>query len=200
MNRKSQLPKRKSTRLNGHDYRAPGVYFITICTDKRAQFFGSVKNGKMMWNEIGNKANELLQALTDHHPHAKPIVWIVMPNHIHLILLQSDISNSQKSSERPLLADSITAGTQLLASAKKEEDKSGKQNRSIPRPKAGSVSTIIQQFKASVKRWCNQNGYGYFRWQGRFHEHIARDKRAYQEIYRYIVKNPEKWAADRFHS
>ena len=68
------------------------------------------------------------------------------------------------------------------------------------KPVPGSVSVIINQYKSSVKRWCNKNGHTHFQWQSRFHDHIIRDEQSYQRISEYIINNPAKWADDKFYS
>jgi hypothetical protein len=67
------------------------------------------------------------------------------------------------------------------------------------KPIAGSVSVIINQFKASLKRWCNQHGHGYFQWQSRFYDHIIRNEESCQNIVNYMINNPKKWEQDKFH-
>ncbi|MDP1621890.1 MAG: hypothetical protein Q8M08_06085 [Bacteroidales bacterium] len=64
-------------------------------------------------------------------------------------------------------------------------------------PIAGSVSVIINQYKSSVKRWCNKNGHNFFQWQPRFHDHIIRNKKSYQNIVNYIRNNPKLWKEER---
>ena len=68
------------------------------------------------------------------------------------------------------------------------------------KPVPGSISVIINQYKSSVKRWCNKNGHSRFQWQSRFYDHIIRDEQSYQRISEYIINNPAKWADDKFYS
>lgn len=42
---------RKQLRIPGYDYRSPGYYFVTLCTNNRACLFGEVLNGKMHLND-----------------------------------------------------------------------------------------------------------------------------------------------------
>ncbi|MCK5211584.1 hypothetical protein KAJ89_02685 [Candidatus Parcubacteria bacterium] len=49
----------KSARLVGYDYSGDGLYFITICTHNKEMFFGNVKNGKMILNDIGKLAKNI---------------------------------------------------------------------------------------------------------------------------------------------
>jgi hypothetical protein len=61
------------------------------------------------------------------------------------------------------------------------------------KPVSGSVSVIINQYKSSVKRWCNKNGYGFFQWQPRFYDHIIRNDESRNKIAEYIVNNAKQW-------
>jgi hypothetical protein len=67
------------------------------------------------------------------------------------------------------------------------------------KPIPGSVSVIINQYKSSVKRWCNKNGHEHFKWQSRFHDHIIRNQQSYVTISEYIINNPAKWGDDKFY-
>jgi hypothetical protein len=67
------------------------------------------------------------------------------------------------------------------------------------KPIAGSVSVIINQYKSSVKRWCNKNGLYCFKWQSRFHDHIIRNEESCQNIVNYIRTNPKHWEDDKFY-
>lgn len=65
------------------------------------------------------------------------------------------------------------------------------------RPVKGSVSVMINQYKGSVKKWCNQNGHECFQWQGRFYDHVIRDNKEYCAIKNYIINNPANWNKDK---
>lgn len=64
-------------------------------------------------------------------------------------------------------------------------------------PKPGSLSVIIRSYKSSITRWCRQNNDNVFRWQPRFYENIIRDRKALNNISRYIINNPAKWSQDK---
>lgn len=36
-------------------------------------------------------------------------------------------------------------------------------------------------------------------WQHHYHEHIIRDEKSYQNISKYFMNNPKKWASNKFH-
>ncbi len=78
---------RKQIRLPGWDYSAEGVYFITICCYDRESFFGRLIDKKMIFSEIGEMASGFWKEIPEHFNHVKLDEFVVMPNHIHGILI-----------------------------------------------------------------------------------------------------------------
>jgi putative transposase len=104
-----QLPQRKNMRLRTHDYSSAGRYFVTICTKYHVQWLGDVMGGKMCLNAAG----EIVQAQWDRLPMCFPGLeldqFIVMPNHIHGILVLTESLRYSKPAKkpRPTLSDII---------------------------------------------------------------------------------------------
>jgi len=104
---------------------------------------------------------------------------VVMPNHMHGII---EIKN------KPITALGIGhVQAQQTTRAKK-----------IPQPGSGSIPVIIQQYKSTLKRWCNKNERNYFQWQSRFHDRVIRSIEEYVRIAEYIDNNSSKWPEDKF--
>ena len=80
------LPDRKLNRLKLFDYRNEATYFVTICTDEREMVFGEIINGEMHSNEFGKIADEQFKWLANQYPYIFLHAWIVMPNHVHVLL------------------------------------------------------------------------------------------------------------------
>ena len=78
---------RKSIRLKGHDYSQAGLYFITICVQDRACLFGKVVNGEMKLNDAGVMVKNEWLKLPQRFPNIQLHEFVVMPNHIHGILI-----------------------------------------------------------------------------------------------------------------
>jgi putative transposase len=76
-----------SARLQNWDYGSNAAYFITICTQHRQCWFGHIQNGNRILSEIGNIANRYWQDISIHFPFVKLDEFIVMPNHIHGIII-----------------------------------------------------------------------------------------------------------------
>ncbi|MBQ6837002.1 MAG: transposase [Clostridia bacterium] len=84
--------KRKNIRLRGYDYSTPGWYFITICTKNKEKLLCDIVGTdilggpKIIFTEWGNIVNSQLIKMRDFYSHIKIDRYIVMPNHVHLIL------------------------------------------------------------------------------------------------------------------
>lgn len=180
MNQNPENHQRKSIRLKGHDYSQEGLYFITICCKNRECFFGKIENDKMLLNEIGRIAFVYWASIPEHYSQSKLHEFIVMPNHIHGII---ELVGPRQGDVGP------RHGVAL--------QQPGNTNQ-FGKPIPGSISVIINQYKSSVQRWCNQNEFSFFKWQSKFHDHIIRNEHAYKNISRYISNNPANWKDDNF--
>ncbi len=76
-----------SARMQNWNYKWAGAYFITICTQNREHYFGEIKNGKMQLSPIGVIADIMWYEIKNHTQNTKLDAFVVMPNHIHGILI-----------------------------------------------------------------------------------------------------------------
>ena len=85
------LPRRKPNRLPNYDYSQAGYYFITLCTkDKQPLFWQpsvGATYGRPLHSDLGRIAEDTLSRLDAVYPYVRVDKWVVMPNHIHLILV-----------------------------------------------------------------------------------------------------------------
>ena len=190
----------KSIRLPHWDYTSDGEYFVTICTKDRVNFFGEVKNGIMGLNDIGCMVVKFWQEIPNHFNNVKLDEWIVMPNHVHGIIIIKNPTVETRHGTSLRMDNMFCCNTDLHDSAKSKYNQFGPLITK-------SLSSIINQFKGAVTRWCRKNGYFDFMWpfglelmverQPRFYEHIIRDSDALYEIREYIKYNPVQWERDR---
>jgi putative transposase len=155
----------KQIRLKNWDYSSSGVYYITICCADKQPFFGKIKDGSVQFSEIGEVAKNFWVEIPNHFKHVELDAFIIMPDHLHGILI---LMNTIENRDRPF------------------------QKNEFSKPVKNSLSVIINQYKSSVKRWCNKNGHLRFEWQSRFYDHIIRDDQSFDEIRHYILTNPSK--------
>ena len=169
---------RQSMRLPHYDYTQDGAYFVTIVTRNRLRLFGDVLCGKMVLNDIGKLVETVWLEIPSHFEYVTADAFIIMPNHVHgIILLEGDSSKS-------------IVGTRHAVSLPKGE--------TFGKPIAGSLSTIIRSFKSEVSRQVNLTERTHVAklWQGRFYEHIIRNEREHQAIFDYIQANAQNWLED----
>jgi putative transposase len=215
---KTKMHDRKTTRLKGYDYSQAGLYFITICTKDKKCFFGKIIDKTMILNDVGNIAYNYLMEIPKHFPGVKIDAYIIMPNHVHLILnlgrRRGDITcRSDITCDVPTICDNphqnrrdMTCHVPTMRDSPNHDHRDmtcrvpttdARMNK-FSNPVSGSVSVIIQQYKSSVKRWVNKNNHKYFQWQSRFNDRIIRDDQSYRNTCNYIVNNPAKWNNDKF--
>jgi REP element-mobilizing transposase RayT len=81
---------RRSIRLPGYDYTHEGIYFVTICTQNRECLFGDIIDGKIKLNDTGHVVTETWKWLAIQYDYVELDEWVVMPNHIHAIIVITD--------------------------------------------------------------------------------------------------------------
>ena len=105
------LPIRKHPRLKNFDYSSAGAYFITICTHNRKCLFSHIVGRGLAPTEIrytayGQIAKEQLFLLEKRYPFLKIDQYVIMPNHIHVILMLGEAAGA---SPRPTVPDIVCA-------------------------------------------------------------------------------------------
>lgn len=83
----SELPKRATIRWQGYDYANVGAYYLTIVTDDRRPLFGRIVDGILQPSPIGELARQCWGAIPHHMPHVDVGEFVVMPNHVHGIVV-----------------------------------------------------------------------------------------------------------------
>ena len=110
----SQIHHRRTIRLNSYDYSQVGAYFITICTIHRECIFGEIVNGEMILNDFGQIAHDEWLKTTRIRPNITLDVFVIMPNHIHgIIIISRDDLSSGGECDSPLQDGDITRRGEL---------------------------------------------------------------------------------------
>jgi len=182
----------ESTRLKGWDYSSPGRYFITICTGDHECCFGSVRNGKMDLSDIGYIADKYLHEIPNHFPFAMVDEFIVMPNHVHVIIQIKNNPGNQRGGGFDGGRDA-----KYCVSTPVNIPKTQCNNKNTFGPQSGNLASIIRGYKTGVSVWCRKSN-RQFVWQPRFYDHIIRDEKELYFIRRYIRQNPACWDKDEF--
>lgn len=175
---------RRSIRLQGYDYSQPGAYFITLCTQNRQCLFGNVIDGKMILNDYGQIAHQCWLEIPHHYPNVELDEFIVMPNHVHGIIIIHDIDVAIESPNDKSY-NNVGAIHELPLQYQK-------QRCLMTLPK------IIGRFKMNSAKQINQlrQTMGLSVWQRNYYEHIIRNDESLHKIREYIHNNPLKWELD----
>jgi putative transposase len=182
-----------TTRAAWWDYSSNGGYFLTTCTSNREPYFGSIKDGIMKLSAIGIKANECWQKIPEHYPFVKLDEFVVMPNHIHGIIIIDKISVKNEQFSKI----GFDANTKIPVEVQNIIQTQNQANNNFG-PQSNNVASIIRGFKIRVTVYCRQNKYP-FGWQSRYHDHIIRGDNELNRIRIYIINNPANWSEDKHH-
>ena len=132
METKNELPKRRHPRLKKFDYSTTGAYFITICThDRRCMLSHIVGRGLapaetkgIEYTLFGEIAEKQLFLLEDRFPYLAVDKYVIMPNHIHAIMILN--GEAAGASPRPTVTDIVCAYKSLTTRECKKNGFDGK--------------------------------------------------------------------------
>ena len=101
-------------RLLGYDYSLAGAYFITMVTHHRECVFGEVVNGEMRVNQYGKIVEHIWMDLPSHYLQITLDTFVVMPNHVHGIVVINDLCKGG-SETRPYVAEKLINNDKILS-------------------------------------------------------------------------------------
>jgi len=196
---------RRSIRLKGYDYTQAGVYFVTIVTQNRACLFGDIVAGEVRLNAFGQAVAETWLWLATQYGYVELDEWVVMPNHLHGIVVITDTDNGCPTDGGGVGGGSRTAPTVIGATGGGDGVGGGSRTAptviasTAPMVKRKPLGRLIGAFKTvSTKRINEYRGTpGVVVWQRNYYEHIIRDERSLNRIREYIAANPLRWHLDR---
>jgi len=175
----------RSIRLRGYDYTRAGAYFVTICTKDHACLLGEIEDAEMVLNDAGRIASDCLCAVEQHFRTVELDAFVVMPNHVHAIIVIIDARGSLEC------APVVRVGAQHAAPPQPAS--------SPPTVTPGSLAAVVRSYKSAVTRQVRQQSgaSGIQVWQRNYYEHIVRNEDSLNRIRQYIADNPARWEFDR---
>jgi putative transposase len=166
-------PRRTRIRLATCDYSREGPYFVTICVAGMQCLFGRVDGNVVRLSKAGCVARETWMGVLESFPTVVPDEFVIMPNHMHAILVFVGAGLAPPG-----------VSTSTLAPSKS---------------KTLTLSDVIRIFKSISTRKINaQSGRaGQVLWQRSFYDRVLRDGDELRHAQRYIAENPARWSAKR---
>jgi len=88
-------PIRKKNRIPEYDYSEPNVYFLTVCITDRKNILWDLQKVKeplttIPLSIIGSVVDEAIRDIPNHYSNVVVDKYVIMPNHIHMILVLSE--------------------------------------------------------------------------------------------------------------
>ncbi|MFH1456580.1 MAG: hypothetical protein ABIF17_00520 [Patescibacteria group bacterium] len=217
---------RKRNRKQDFDYSSSGIYVVTICVEKREYFFGDIKNNKIVLNDLGKIVWHGLYWLENNFDYLEINEEIVMPNHIHFILIINNpdkfglfmtdkhfemYNRSRSDRSRPVGVENAN-NPLIVGNGNTRSDRSplvGNQNginqtlrtdssRAVATgvKKIKSLSELVGAFKTITSKKIHKIGREDFKWQRSFYDQIIRNEKMFFNIKEYIRNNPINWQDD----
>jgi len=178
-----EIYHRHTIRLQGYDYSSEGAYFVTICTQNHECLFGEILNNKMILNAAGQMITTILQQIPDHYPGNDIDEFVVMPNHIHSIIIVG-------AGPRVCPNKNVCPGPRACP---------GESGNHGGLPLPDIVSRIKTMTTKKYSDGVIKSGWQPFNgklWQRNYYEHIIRNENELFQIREYVENNPANWETD----
>ena len=182
-----------SARAAWWDYRNDAAYFVTICTAGREHYFGEIRDEIMYLSEMGKFAHENWHEMPDHCPFVKLDSFVVMPNHLHGILVIDNLVDFDCRDDVGRDAINRVSTCEQSEPPEKIGGITGENNPML----FDNLSRAIRWYKGKTTFKCHSL-HADFGWQTRFHDHIIRDEESWKNIQEYILNNPARWDKDKY--
>lgn len=136
---------------------------------------GEIVDEEMMLSSYGKVAKACFEGIPQHFVQAEVDTFVVMPNHLHGVIVIANTTEVAAQHAAPLRSDAPL------------------------RPTPGSLSTIVRSVKSASAKRINELRRlpGVPVWQRNYYERVIRNDRELEGIREYIATNPLKWALDR---
>jgi REP element-mobilizing transposase RayT len=163
------------------------MYFVTICTFQRQCLFGEIVAGETRLNELGQiVVHEWLRS-QDIRQEIDFDAWVIMPNHIHgiVVIHPPNTPQSSDTQRHPVGANG----------------RSPLHGIAFQPMKPRSLSSFIAGFKSATTKQINliRNAPGTPVWQRNYYDHIIRNEISLEHLRAYIHNNPLSWQEDPLH-
>ncbi len=186
---------RKRIRLQGYDYSQAGTYFITISTANYKCILSKICDQQVTLLPIGSIVNKCLSEIKQYYPQIEVNQYVIMPNHLHVLLYLNDISMKSGLS---------SAGTIGEYGTGRREYGTGRREPAINESSRGRkhLYQIIGTFKAAATQLCRKQKLlkgEELLWMRSFYDRIVRNDKEFTKFSQYILTNPLCWELDHLY-
>ena len=178
---------RKSNRLLGYDYSRGGMYYVTICTRDRLPLLSKIENnggtglasvlnnaGPFTLTRVGEIVDRNWKEISTHYLNVAIDDYIIMPNHLHGILIFNSRDKNVANPERAPASDAPPLYLGSIIGVFKSR-------------------CVIENLKFIKKNGSDEIGKI---WQKNYHDQIVRNEDDLERFRKYIRINPITWLDD----
>ncbi|MEW6088305.1 MAG: transposase [bacterium] len=209
---------RNSIRLKDYDYAREGAYFVTICCWNKECLFGEIgigvgagskpalspkpalnpKPAQMILNDTGRMIEDTWNDLPNHNVCIELDEFVIMPNHIHGIIVLAGLAGLEPVTSRAGL-EPVTNRAGLEPVTNRAGLEPAPTGHNVMKMRHG-LPEIIRQFKTFSAKRINKlrQTPGVPVWQRNYYEHIIRNEIELNKIREYIINNPFNWQDDEY--
>lgn len=165
-----------SRRLQARDYSRRGVYFITLTMHGREPLLGEVRKGRMCLSAAGEVVRTAIGSLSLRFPSVSIAEFMVMPDHVHAIVVIRKETRAGAIHELPRQTDD----SQVHRAARRRM----------------LVPKVVGYLKMTTAKRINllRDSPGCRVWQPDYHDRVIRTSAELREVRRYIRTNPQHYS------
>ena len=185
---------------------------MTFCTKNHDLYFGDVVDGRMELSEMGEWAvKQIEQTAIIRQNDVEIPLFVVMPNHVHLIVVYNRVVPCRDASNASACRDTSNVSASIVSTILNNTNESDARGETDSRgetdargaslrfgPQSGNLASVVRGIKSAVTKYANEHDIP-FAWQSRYHDHIIRNQLEMNRIADYVQNNPMKWEMDRFY-
>ena len=109
-----ELAKRKKLRLQNYDYSSNGLYFVTVCTENKKPILSRIVGDdahivpkKIILKPYGEIVEKYINRINSVYENISVENYIIMPNHIHLLIFIDGYTNGTMRASSPTKLGSV---------------------------------------------------------------------------------------------
>ena len=198
---------RRSLRLKGYDYTQVGAYFVTIVTQGRSCLFDEIVGKEMQLNRAGEMVCGFWKALPRRFPAIEIDVFVVMPNHLHGIVVikpnraTTRVAPTNQNPDRGVENAPTVPNRATTRVAPTEIMDGGVDALTTDQFALGDVIGAYKSLTTvEYARGVKQMKWSPFHrrlWQRNYYEHVVRHDESLRHLQQYILDNPGQWDFDK---
>ena len=180
------IHNRRSIRLKDYDYTRDGAYFVTVYIKYRERLLGTIENGEINLSQYGHIVHDAWLWLEKQYPYVTLDEWIIMPDHMHGIVVIGERPRCKGGSRTALTTNTALTPKSMTISTP---------------PRRKPLGQLIGAFKTVSTKQINtiRQTPGVPLWQRNYFDRVIRSEKELNLTRKYIEENPCTFEEEESH-